>query len=321
MAEATSQKQNGSTPSVQIPNGPQTRTILWCVPRSCSTALTKCLSFCKETEVWFEPYTYCKATTDTVREVLGLHLPHRYKGNEEKFRQAGDLFDKICHCKVRPEYLSFASIGKFLESSSERHVFVKDMAYAITPNEYNFLPAGYKHAFLIRHPLRVFRSWRKAMFAQHSALGLLKGEAAVEETYDLERDCPYLNSGGLMFKDTYDIWKYVCENLDSDPIVIDGDDLLSKPAKVLPKFCEAIGFPYDESLLSWDASAEITKSWKLPADGLVGNLAHLYGTAILSGEFLEASQPPSRDEVTADVLRCSDEIMKYYEEMYEARTK
>lgn len=213
----------------------------------------------------------------------------------------------------------FASVCKFLESSAEPHVFVKDMAYSVTPDEYKFFPAGYKHAFLIRHPLRVFRSWRKALYASHSALNLLTGEAAVEETYDVERDCPYMTSGGLMYKDICDIWKYVQENLDSDPIIIDGDDLLSKPAEVLPNFCRAIGLPYDESLLTWDASPEVAKKWKLLADGLVETTVDFYGTAILSGKFMQASKPPSRDEVTPDVIRCADQVMKYYVEMHEAR--
>ena len=34
-----------------------TRIFLWCVPRSCSTAFTKMMSFVDGAEVWFEPYT------------------------------------------------------------------------------------------------------------------------------------------------------------------------------------------------------------------------------------------------------------------------
>ena len=50
-------------------------------------------------------------------------------------------------------------------------------------------------------------------------------------------------------------------------------------------------------------------------------LVHFYKTAINSSEFLPASKVPSRDEVRPDVIRCTDQVMKYYDEMYEVRLK
>ena len=84
----------------------ESRTMLWCVPRSGSTALTKCLSFIDGIEVWFEPYNNCRSIKEYARQKLNLHLPPDYCGNEEKFRQAADAFDELCRCKSNPEYFS-----------------------------------------------------------------------------------------------------------------------------------------------------------------------------------------------------------------------
>lgn len=37
-----------------------TRVMLWSIPRSLSTVVTKCISFIDGMEVWFEPYFICQ---------------------------------------------------------------------------------------------------------------------------------------------------------------------------------------------------------------------------------------------------------------------
>ncbi|XP_003727377.1 uncharacterized protein LOC100887840 [Strongylocentrotus purpuratus] len=294
------------------------RTIIWCVPRSVSTALTKCLSFIEGIQVWFEPYAYCRNTRVIIKQQLDLDLPTEYEGNEEIYKRMTDHFRETGQSNVtRQENLSYASIGRFLDQSVSRHVLVKDMA--LTPDEYKFLPKGFKHIFLIRHPLRVYNSLRKSVFALLSARGMLKGESAVEETFDIRRDSPFRNTGDSSHKYVYDMWKYVKENLGSETIVVDSDDLLTNPAELLPKICRAAGLPYDESLLKWDGSSEVTKSWMVPSDYIVENMVYFFDRAIMSSEFLPASKMPSRDDVRPDVIRCTDQAMKFYDEMYEVR--
>ncbi|XP_011665164.2 uncharacterized protein LOC105438707 [Strongylocentrotus purpuratus] len=299
------------------------RTIIWCVPRSVSTALTKCLSFIEGIQVWLEPYSYCRTTRVIIKQQLDLDVPAEYEGNEEIYKRMTDHFRETGQGNTTiHENLSYASIGRFLEHSVSRHVLVKDMAFALSPEQYKFLPKGFKHIFLIRHPLRVFNSLQKSVFGQLSALGMLKGESAVEETFDLGRDYPFPNAGGgSVHKDLYDMWKYVKENLDAEFIVVDSDDLLANPAELLPKICRAAGLPYDESLLKWNGSSEVTESWMVPADDIVSKLVYFYDRAIRSSEFLPASNMPSRDDVRPDVIRCTDQAMKYYDEMYEVRIK
>ncbi|XP_041457448.1 branched-chain-amino-acid aminotransferase-like protein 2 [Lytechinus variegatus] len=299
------------------------RTIIWCVPRTVSTALTKSLSFIKDIEVWFEPFTNCRVTQVHVKQTFGLDLPNKYEGNEEIFKRVVDRSREFGVGNItKPEKISYASIGRQLEKTTSRHVLVKDMALAVSKEQKKFIPKGFKHIFLIRHPLRVFNSTRKSMFNQQLDLGLLTGEAAVEETFDFERDYQYANgSGSMLFKDLYDMWKFVQEELGQETVIFDSDEFLSNPSEMLPKICQAAGLPYNESLLKWDSSIDVTKKWMVHADGYVDKLGHFFETAINSCEFLPPSKMPSRDEVTPDVIRCTDRAMKYYDEMYEVRLK
>ena len=185
---------------------------------------------------------------------------------------------------------------------------------------YGLLPKGFQHTFLIRHPRRVFYSNRKAMIKHLIDQSLLDVDA---DSFDLERDDP-LMTPGLMYKEIYDLWQFIRAHVHSDPIIIDGDDLLAKPDEILPKYCRAIGIPYNESLLQWDSSPEATKMWKTPIgpdDDIQTTFMSFFQTSMNSSQFFPPSKMPSLEEVTHDVIRCTDDVMSYYNEMYEARLK
>ena len=82
------------------------------------------------------------------------------------------------------------------------------------------------------------------------------------ESFHMLRDLPpELAPPGLFFKELYDLWVYVKQNYDPHPVVLDGDDLLTDPATMLPVFCNAVGIPFSDSLLRWDSSPDITNRW------------------------------------------------------------
>ncbi|XP_054768592.2 uncharacterized protein LOC129276201 [Lytechinus pictus] len=297
------------------------KTILWCVPRAISTAFAKCLSNIEDTEVWFEPYTYSYVTRVEYELQTKLVIPTEYEGNEEIFQKAKEMLDVLSQTKNEADRLPYGSVKRRLEASTAKHVFVKDMAFAVPDGYHQFLPKGYRHTLLIRNPFRSIHSYRKSMFKQFSELGLLEGEAADEKTYDVERHDRFFPPGCFV-KELYDFWKYLQDSgTDPNPIIIDGDDLLTRPAETLSAYCAAVGLPYNDSLLKWDASVEAFKKMKACGDGLLMDLVHFYGTAMKSSCFLPPSKSVSRDQLTADVIRCSDKVMSYFDEMYEARLK
>ncbi|XP_054755323.2 uncharacterized protein LOC129261289 [Lytechinus pictus] len=301
-----------------------TRTFLWCVPRSTACAFTRSLSAIGGIEVWYEPFFFSFVAELDSKRRLGIDLPTSYDGNEETFQKVADMLKSVSHFNFKADQLPYAAVKTNLSSSTNKHVFVKDMGFAVNKDVFPFIPLGFKHTFLIRHPLRVLHSNRKAMFEQLSMIGALEGDAADENKFDLQRDDPYVGPG-LLFKDLYDLWQHCRQNYEDDPVVIDADDLLTKPAEVLSKYCQAVGLPYDESLLTFGCSADLDvfKIWKSPigVEELRMTVSSFSSKAMESRAFLPANEMPSRDLLTPDVIRCADEIMEYYDEMFKCRIK
>ena len=143
------------------------------------------------------------------------------------------------------------------------------MGYSVSGDTLPYLPRGYKHTFLIRNPLRFIYSWREIMSTVLESAGLLEsGVIQNKRAYDLERDDRYFLPGCFM-KELYDLWTYVRETLDCNPLVIDADDLLRKPKETLSAYCAAVGLPYSHNLMQWDASNDIAKKIRASGDNIL----------------------------------------------------
>ena len=144
----------------------------------------------------------------------------------------------------------------------------------------------------------------------------------IEQTFDLINDSPpeFLPKG-LFFKELYDLWMYVKQNLDPSPIVIDSDDLLTDPGNILAKYCESLGIPYKDKLLSWDGSPDVVDKWVTiykPCKKF--KVAEIYfQKAFGSTHFLGPTPLPSEESLTSDIRECVRRAMPFYQEMYAAR--
>ena len=149
-------------------------------------------------------------------------------------------------------------------------VFCKS-ASPVIAGRYDLLPdasSQYRYSFLLRHPLQVFNSFKKAIF--NVASQLPSSTVAEEhpkswEEFHLFRDVPdRYRFKGRLFKELYDVWKYVKENLDPNPVIIDSDDVLADPARMLSKYCAALGIPYSDGMIAWDDDPGQADNWWLP---------------------------------------------------------
>ncbi len=293
-------------------NNKPAKVILWCTPRSVSTALTKCLSFVSNSVIWYEPYVAAMYYGPDSRYVHP-HSPLLWKGEPGK-----DLETQAKQVQI-PEGIGFdASKASYrwcqsqLEAAyhGKRVVFVKEISAAIT-TRFDAIPRGYKHSFLIRHPLKVLLSWKKTR--SNKALG------SFEELRLKDVEIP---ASGYFFKESYDLYQHIRDKYESDPIVIDADDLLTNPDGILKAYCSAMDIPYTNDLLHWDASNEIVKTWNVHRILLQLHQFEdfpMLHKAFASSEFLKPSQGPSRENLPEDDLQCIDFCMPYYEEMYKNR--
>ncbi|XP_022104346.1 branched-chain-amino-acid aminotransferase-like protein 2 [Acanthaster planci] len=228
------------------------RMFLWCVPRTCSTVLLKCLSFVQGLQVVNQPY-YCayfigpegkKSDWPDMNDPVDKRLFETYyhassnddRGFDEKNCTYGWIRDQILEASYRDKTI----------------LLCKDMAHYLN-SRYNELPGDFKYSFLIRHPVKVHLSWKKYLEKLLPSL-----------TNDIQSLPEYIFPAGRGFKELYELVMYVEKHLGQDPVIIDSDDLLADPEGILSAYCREMGIPYSRELLSWDSSDSVTKTWITP---------------------------------------------------------
>ena len=134
---------------------------------------------------------------------------------------------------------------------------------------------GFTHAFLIRAPERMIASY------------LRKREAAEFEDFGLERQAEFFDREA--------------DRLGHPPPVIDAGDVLSNPQAVLTRLCEALGIPWDKSMLAWDPGPRDTDGPWAP---------HWYATVEASTGF----GPPETEpvELPDEAQFLADRCRPYY---------
>lgn len=91
------------------------------------------------------------------------------------------------------------------------------------------------NVFLIRHPARVIASYAK------------------------KREAPTLADIG--FVQQAELWDQVADMTGTAPLVVDSSDIRRAPRETLSRLCAALGIPFTENMLHWDAGPK-------PYDGI-----------------------------------------------------
>lgn len=163
---------------------------LWTAPRCISTAFERAMFEVKDSKVFHEPYAG----------------PYHF-GPER-------ISDRYKHQQIELDQ-SYNEIDKLLTKEYDVDVvFSKDMAYAIENDYGRLLSKGlldYQHTFLIRNPKQAIPSLYKASVNKQ-----LTG-------WD------HFDGHESGFKQLFDLYTFVKENIDEDPVVIDAFDLLTNP--------------------------------------------------------------------------------------------
>ena len=199
-------------------------------------------------------------------------------------------------------------------------MFVKEESISMqTEDAKRFLPKGFKHSLLIRHPVLQISSFRKAVYLLQQGAGMLPDGIDDLSKFDFRKHKAIVDVD-LLYESQHALWKYIQENVDPDVVVIDSSEFLADPEKILSKYCKAMGLPYSEDMLHFDPLEEAGKRWKLPSDGL-SNDKNFLETVMTTSKLLPPREPMPREELTEDVKDLSDRAMPLYLEMYEARLK
>ncbi|XP_072041026.1 uncharacterized protein [Amphiura filiformis] len=293
------------------------RVLLWALPRTLSTAFEKCIGSMPGVQIINEPYAfaYCFGPDGKVAENPDTEINKTTKAMLKQGAAAvgpdvksGWFHESVCTFQWVKDTLEAPYPGKSL-------VFAKDQCYSIT-DKLHMIPRGFRHTFLIRHPHKVFPSWKGITWK------FIQTEEGGFRLQDMPE--PFIPKR-YGYAEMCDLVEFVKQRGDPNPVLIDADDLQTSPASIMRQYCDAIGIPFNESMLQWPAGTDHLDDWiinstfvsinKIPENG------GFYEAAFNSTHFKAPSKIPSRSDLTDDILELVDASMPYYEKLYEMRIK
>ncbi|MBL4670926.1 MAG: hypothetical protein JKX81_01600 [Arenicella sp.] len=153
--------------------------------------------------------------------------------------------------------------------------------HMVTDLDYDWF-SSLRHAFLIRSPEQVVAS------------------------YGVKRES--ITADDIGFAKQKEIYDKVVALSGQKPPVIDARDVLTNPANVLQKLCDALNVAFDHNMLSWSAGPR-------DSDGVWA--AHWYHNVEESTGF--ASYQAKQIDLSKQQQRVADQSRPYYQEMYKER--
>jgi hypothetical protein len=243
-------------------SGGPIRIAMWSGPRNLSTAMMRAFGNRTDCAVVDEPFyaAYLKLS--------GADHPMR----EEVIRRHEADWRKVAETLAGP-----APGGKPL-------FYQKHMTHHMLPEIGRDWMRACRHAFLIRHPVRVLASY-----------------AAKREAVEL---------ADIGFAQQAELFDRAAELTGEAPPVIDADDVLADPSRTLAGLCAALGVPFSEAMLAWLPGPR-------PTDGVWA--AHWYDAVNRSTGFGSARPVPELSE--PHLRRIADQALPLYERIAALRIR
>ena len=265
------------------PLKPPIKVIAWSVPRSLSSVFTQCLCSRGNAEVFFESFATAA-----------------HGGPEKIYKTPGTVPNT-----VREPAHTFQYVKDNLEADypGRKLVFLKGMAYAVD-GRYDKLPEGFIHTFLIRHPAHVFPSQVKLA----KSYPPMFGEISYKELIPVP---------GETYKEQWDLFQHVTEVLKQEAIVVDANDLVATPGATMKAYCDKIGYPYSDDMLTWEPDQVNKHKWHIANSQVMANtFLGMYkrafeSTCFVGGAKKEINYENESDEVKASIEFC----LPFYEKL------
>ncbi|RWS27179.1 hypothetical protein B4U80_12889 [Leptotrombidium deliense] len=190
--------------------------VLWCHPRSVSTAFERAfLQRDEEFACLHEPFG------DAYYFGPQRQSPRYRNGNlPQDMKLTTATYESVCN--------------DILSERSGKRTFVKDMAYYVFPHLKDAkLPFDKMiNTFLIRDPHKAVPSMYKLSISASTGWG----------TFDANE---------MGYSQQKDLFDYVTIECKQKAIVVNSQDLVKNPKAVLQKYCELVDVEFQESMISW----------------------------------------------------------------------
>ena len=183
--------------------------------------------------------------------------------------------------------LTIESVWAGLKASAEAGpVFTKDFPHYIDHMWTDELLSHFTHSFLIRDPAKTITSM-----------------------YD---KWPDFHEKEVGFAEQRELFDRLCDKTGSPPPVLDSDDLLEDPQRMVEVWCHAVGIPFIPEALSWEPGARDEVSW-WDGGSFHANLRNSDGLKPQTRKYIDISQAPAR------VKEIHESVLPHYEHLYNHR--
>ena len=191
--------------------------------------------------------------------------------------------------------LNFRVVLERLQAAARRRpVFFKDMPQ-FTEHLWDdeFLDC-FEHSFLIRDPAKVLASLQRSWLKLGDEAGFERNEIGFDEQRAL--------------------FERLADKLGRAPVVIDSDDLLADPSRMVEKYCNAISVPFIAEALSWEPGNRSEVLWYDGDDSI-------WHESLKNSNGLKAQprKPVAIDELPARLRELYDDFLPHYQYLYAHR--
>ena len=238
--------------------------------------------------LWAIPRSTSTAFEWMMRQRGDLACYHEPYG-EAWYQGEDPLWPRLTDDSLRTPGLTLDSVHQdLLAHQSREPVFIKDFAHYIDHMWTEEMLRHFNHSFLIRDPAKTITS----MFNKW----------------------PDFHEKEVGFAEQRQLFDMLTDMNGTPPPVIDSDDMLEDPHRMVALWCEAVGIPFIESALSWEPGARDEVSW-WDGGSFHANLRDSDGLKPQKRKYVELDETPDRvKEVHARVL-------PHYERLYQHRIR
>ena len=185
--------------------------------------------------LWAVPRSTSTAFEWMMRQRGDLQCFHEPFG-EAWYQGENPLWPNANQDSVRTMGLTLESAWEALKQAAKQNpVFTKDFPHYIKTINSTEILSRSNHSFLIRDPAKTISS--------------------------LYKHAPDFHADEAGFREQRELFDKLCDQFGTPPPVLDSDDLLANPEKMVALWCDAIGIPFMQNALSWEPGARDEVSW------------------------------------------------------------
>ncbi|CAG8609920.1 35604_t:CDS:2 [Racocetra persica] len=199
-------------------------------------------------------------------------------------------------------------------------VFVKDLATIFlhasegNPLQSKEILTKFKHTFLIRNPEKSVKSYYKAAIATYNAWD----KAGLPNCEIVE----LFSSNKIGLKESRILYDLIKNATEEAIALVDADDLVREPEKILRKYCEMVNIEFTKEMLEW--KSERVEIWDTKMSGLyhVQDLNYLWHkNAMQSTGFDKTISNDEEIEYPLYVYDIITENKPHYQYLFQHRIK